>query len=246
MSAPPSQNPIVAAAMSSKRKRAEAPTAPPPPPPPPPPGDASKAVGSVQLRPRLVEKDAPELVAALNGLEGVANHGGECAEWVGRRWLKAGVHPSTLTRAHAADGADEVTVTLTCRTHPKRCPWLCTRPPLEGAVALTALCNTALAATVDALRPQLDAFLAAVPNELRPKLIFGSDVTVRRTCGVNHAIDRPAGRPHDEGGGRAGVGGVPAMGGIHADSFDGLLLCFGLCSTKLGTPVYVARNARPV
>ena len=27
-------------------------------------------------------------------------------------------------------------------------------------------------------------------------------------------------------------------GGIHADSFDGLLIAFGLCSTKLGTPVY--------
>lgn len=31
---------------------------------------------------------------------------------------------------------------------------------------------------------------------------------------------------------------LPPVGRVHCDSFDGNILCFALCSTKLGTPIY--------
>jgi hypothetical protein len=31
---------------------------------------------------------------------------------------------------------------------------------------------------------------------------------------------------------------APSAAGVHCDSWDGTVVCFGLTSTKLGTPVY--------
>jgi hypothetical protein len=55
-----------------------------------------------------------------------------------------------------------------------------------------------------------------------------------------HGVDKTAGRPDAPQRNRGGNGSdpTPEVAAIHSDSWDGTVLCFGLCSTKLGTPVY--------
>jgi hypothetical protein len=49
-------------------------------------------------------------------------------------------------------------------------------------------------------------------------------VTVRRSAAGSHGV-KAAWEKHEP-------------GAVHIDSFDGTILCFGLISTKLGTPIY--------
>ena len=72
--------------------------------------------------------------------------------------------------------------------------------------------------------------LAAIDEELPAlaretgRIRFGADVTLRRTVGAKHGDPAPH-EKHD-----------PSA--AHCDSYDGTILGFGLCSTKLGTPTY--------
>ena len=118
--------------------------------------------------------------------------------------------------------------------------------------ALRACCGRVLVETASVIEARVAKLLAAVSAELpqlHGRLKIGADVTLRRTVQGQHGDDVVPSKQKKEGGG--GDGGANSRhastttvtkprprAAVHCDSWDGSILCFGLCSTKLGTPVY--------
>jgi hypothetical protein len=133
-------------------------------------------------------------VHSLGALEGVANPGGHCAEWVARVFLEQGQHPRDL--------ADTATVCagmrLQCRSHRATsvdqrdaagtgCRFL--HASATADQALRQWCAAMLEACIAALEPRLTALVAAAGPELAARLKFGADVTVRRTLAGERSHD---------------------------------------------------------
>lgn len=222
----------------------------------------------LQLRSDILQTAAPAVVASLAALEGVANPSAQCAEWVARVFLQPaeGVDPmrnaaalaprfdSLLCRSHVKPACAHLDARAA--------------RALRGACALVLSGSVALLDDRDGESDgggrRIAALLAAVARELpalEGRLKFGADVTIRRSCG-QHDLMTTNGKHAAGAGGAAGAAAGAAGGAagvdaaakgsahgnsarqqhpdaaIHCDSFDGSILCFGLCSTKLGTPVY--------
>lgn len=135
------------------------------------------------------------------------------------------------------------TIGVECRSHRGRFRPGCQHLSPATVTALRGVCTKVLAGCAEALSAGAAAALGAVePRALQDRIRIGADVTIRRTVAGQHGIDKTAGTDTP----RRGRGGLAASDGgalgdvamVHCDSFDGSVLCFGLCSTKLGTPVF--------
>ena len=197
------------------------------------PTDSKSGDDSVQLRAAIIQTEATAIVAAMMALEGVAAPSppqstvcaGQCGEWVARVFLDEGQSPAT-----GFGGLDclQAGLDLSCRTHRGSAHAMgCTQKGSAAGMALRRVCAMMLQSTFAPLEARVDRLLAAVAAArpgLAGRLKFGADVTIRRTCTARGGHDVEA----------TGY----SMSGVHCDSWDGTILCFGLCSTKLGTPVY--------
>ena len=180
---------------------------------------------SQQLCASILQSPVPDVVAQLAALEGVANPGCECVEWEARAFLS----PGDLPCRFAAVGIQFDS--LACRSHMPSCRHMIG----ATATALASAASSVLRSTTSALETRLATLLEAVDAELRPRLRFGAAVTIRRTIG-RHDVRTKNGK-HLDVAAASGQAKHPDAA-IHCDSWDGTMLCFGLISTKLGTPVY--------
>ena len=172
------------------------------------------------LRARIIEVDAPQSVSALADLEELPRRS-DCSEWVATIFLHADVAAMTFRDAKLAAPLFE----MTCRSRAGRGRSIGTEfeAGLRRAAAAVLACTTT--AMENRLTKLLDEVKKALPHGER--ISMGCDVTIRRTVG-EHGTAAPW-EKHD-----------PSS--IHADSWDGTILAFGLTCTKLGTPVYPAAN----
>ena len=193
---------------------------------PEPRDPALAALMETQLHASITEVDRPALIDLLSALE-VLPRGPACTEWL----LTLPYRPAEEALAMYRTDPDPLAQLF----HSPACRLARGRPRCAheadysaSAAGLRRVCAEVLCDIIaSGLGERIEQMLlAAASSELSGKLTLGCDVTVRRSCDGSHGA-KAAWEKHNP-------------GAVHNDSWDGTILCFGLVSTKLGTPVYPA------
>ena len=197
-----------------------------------------------RLRGTIAEADAPDLVAQLAALETLPR-GADCAEWTLHLPHAPVAEALASWRLGEPVGFASTSVECRdCRKRRRRNPCCAASLPAVHAVCAEALRAVAADAGIGVKAERVDRAWGGDGGQggdgggqgghggdgdqgggpLGPPLRLGAAVTVRRTAGGEHGV-RAAHERHSD-------------SAVHSDAWDGTVLCFGLASTKLGTPIW--------
>lgn len=170
-----------------------------------------------QLRSTILEMEAPATVASLEALELSVPHDSACCEWRTNVFVDA-QSATSLFRDPMASASRFVSGSSRVGTGSSGA---------DGFEEIQRVSANVFSDSLKLIEPRITTLLRAVAKQLpalSSRLMLGADVTIRRTIGEQHALRAPYER-HD-----------PSA--VHSDSWDGLVLGFGIVSSKLGTPIY--------